>query len=71
MGQKLAKKLKYATIKDVNHIDLEELDKFGKIQDEQNASRLKVLEVQQKLSSEKIEQTKLAHLAAKEQKEVA
>jgi hypothetical protein len=29
------------------------------------------LEVQQKLSSEKIEQAKLAHLAAKEQKEAA
>ncbi|CAN6274104.1 unnamed protein product [Urochloa humidicola] len=69
MGQKQAKKLKYAKNKEVEHIDLEELDKFAKIQDEQNASRLKVLEVQQKLSSEKMEQTKLAHLAAKEQKE--
>ncbi|KAF8659025.1 hypothetical protein HU200_058869 [Digitaria exilis] len=49
MGQKLAKKLKYANNKVVEHIDLEELEKFGKIQDEQNANRLKVLEVQQKL----------------------
>ncbi|CAN6359926.1 unnamed protein product [Urochloa humidicola] len=69
MGQKQTKKLKYAKSKEVDHIDLEELDKFGKIQDEQNANRLKVLEVQQKLSSEKMEQTKLVHLAAKEQKE--
>jgi hypothetical protein len=55
----------------VDHIDLEELDKFGKIQCEEHANRLKVLEVQQKLSYEKIEQAKLAHLAAMEQKEVA
>ncbi|CAL4898559.1 unnamed protein product [Urochloa decumbens] len=71
MGQKQAKKLKFAKSKEVEHIDLEELEKFDKIQDKQNASRLKVLEVQQKLSSEKIEQSKLAHLAAKEQKEAA
>ncbi|KAF8719792.1 hypothetical protein HU200_024549 [Digitaria exilis] len=69
MGQKQAKKLKYAKSKEVDHIDLDELDRFGKIQDEQNANRLKVLEMQQKLSTEKMEQTKLAHLAAKEQKE--
>ncbi|CAL5002306.1 unnamed protein product [Urochloa decumbens] len=69
MGQKQAKKLKFAKSKEVEHIDLEELEKFDKIQDKQNASRLKVLEVQQKLSSEKIEQSKLAHFAAKEQKE--
>ncbi|RLN23412.1 hypothetical protein C2845_PM07G36640 [Panicum miliaceum] len=71
MGQKLAKKLKYAKSKEVGHIDLDELEKFGKIQDEQNANRLKVLEVQQKLSSEKIERTKLAHLVAKEHEEAA
>ncbi|KAF8722788.1 hypothetical protein HU200_021913 [Digitaria exilis] len=71
IGQKEAKKLKSAKSKDVEHIDLEELDKFGKIKDEQNANRLKVLEMQQKLSSEKSEQTRLAHLAAKEQKDAA
>ncbi|CAN6200540.1 unnamed protein product [Urochloa humidicola] len=71
MGQKQAKKLKFAKSKEVEHIDLEELEKFDKIQDKQNASRLKVLEVQEKLSSEKIEQSRLAHLAAKEQKEAA
>ncbi|CAN6269909.1 unnamed protein product [Urochloa humidicola] len=69
MGQKQAKRLKFAKSKEVEHIDLEELDKFSKLQEEQNTNRLKVLEVQQKLSSEKMEQTKLAHLAAKEQKE--
>ena len=31
MGQKKAKKLKYAQSKEGGHIDLEELDKFGKI----------------------------------------
>jgi len=71
MGQKTAKKLKYAKSKEVDHIDLEELDKFDKIQCEEHANRLKVLEVQQKLSFEKIKQAKLAHLAAKEQEEAA
>jgi len=52
-----------------DHIDLEELDKFGKIQSEEHANRLKVLEVQEKLSFEKIEQAKLAYRAAKELKE--
>jgi hypothetical protein len=47
------------------------MNTFGKIQADEHANRLKVLEVQQKLSSEKIEQAKLAHLAAKEQKEAA
>ncbi|KAG2635488.1 hypothetical protein PVAP13_2NG358015 [Panicum virgatum] len=69
MEQKAAKKLKYAKSKEVDHINLEELDNFGKIQCEEHANRLKVLEVQQNLSFEKIEQAKLAHLAAKEQKE--
>ena len=50
MGQKTAKKLKYAKSKEVDHIDLEELDKFGKIQCEEHANRLKVLEVQKKLT---------------------
>jgi hypothetical protein len=71
MGQKAAKKLKYAKSKEVDHIDLEELDKFGKIQCEEHANRLKVLAVQEKLSSEKSEQARLAHLAAMEQKEAA
>ncbi|XP_052137379.1 glutathione S-transferase T3-like [Oryza glaberrima] len=71
MGQKRAKKLQYAQSKEVDHIDLEELDKFSKLQNEQNANRLKVLEIQQKLSSEKIEQTKISHLAANEQMEAA
>jgi len=47
-------------------IDLDKLDKF---QEERNANRIKVLELQQKLSSEKLETTKLAHLTAQETKE--
>jgi uncharacterized protein HemX len=47
------------------------MNTFGKIQADEHANRLKVMEVQEKLSSQKIEQEKLAHLAAKEQKEAA
>nr|CAB3454169.1 unnamed protein product [Digitaria exilis] len=71
MGQKRAKKAALEKKKEPKDSDIEELDKFGKLQTEEHANRLKVLEVQQKLSTEKIEQAKLAHLAAKEQKEAA
>ena len=47
-------------------IDVEKLDKFSKIQEDLNANRMKVLELQKKLSSEKLETTRLAHLTAKE-----
>ena len=47
-------------------IDVEKLDKFRKIQDYLNANLMKVLKVQQKLLSEKLETTRLAHLTAKE-----
>jgi len=47
-------------------IDVEKLDKFSKIQADLNANRMKVLELQQKLSTEKLETTRLAHLTAKE-----
>ncbi|KAF0929092.1 hypothetical protein E2562_015202 [Oryza meyeriana var. granulata] len=73
MGQKKAKKAaqdKKGKAK-VFDSDVEELNTFGKLQSEEHANRLKVLEVQQNLSSEKLEQAKLAHLAAKEQKEAA
>ncbi|CAN6238539.1 unnamed protein product [Urochloa humidicola] len=71
MGQKRAKKAALENNGKRKESDIEELDKFGKIQSEEHANRLKILDVQQKLSSEKIEQAKLAHLAAKEQKEAA
>ncbi|KAF2910962.1 hypothetical protein DAI22_11g142100 [Oryza sativa Japonica Group] len=70
-GLKAARKRTATKGKEVDHIDLEKLDKFSKLQNEQNANRLKVLEIQQKLSSEKIEQAKISHLAAKEQMEAA
>ncbi|XP_072148024.1 uncharacterized protein [Setaria viridis] len=50
-------------------IDVEKLDKFSKIQEDLNANHMKVLELQQKLSSEKLETTRLAHLTAQETKE--
>jgi hypothetical protein len=77
IGQKAAKKAAFekkatnANKKAIDLVDLEEMNTFGKIQADEHANRLKVLEVQQKLSSKKIEQAKLAHLAAKKQKEAA
>jgi hypothetical protein len=77
MGQKKAKKLahekkaKNDTTKDSINLEVEEMKTFGKIQADEHANRLKVLEVQKKLSAEKIEQAKLAHLSAKEQREAA
>jgi len=50
-------------------IDVEKLDKFSKIQEDLNANRMKVLELQQKLSTEKLETTRLAHFTAQENKE--
>jgi hypothetical protein len=75
IGQKAAKKASFekkatnANKKAIDPIDLEEMNTFGKIQADEHANWLKVMEVQEKLSSQKIEQAKLAHLAAKEQKE--
>ncbi|KAF0926738.1 hypothetical protein E2562_027168 [Oryza meyeriana var. granulata] len=45
------------------------LGPFVGIEEETNANRMKILELQQKLSSEKLETTKLAHLSAQETKE--
>jgi hypothetical protein len=50
-------------------IDLDKLDRYSKFQEETNANRMKLLELQQKLSSEKPECTKIAHLTAQENKE--
>jgi hypothetical protein len=77
IGQKAAKKAAFqkkaanANKKVIDNTDLEEIITFAKVQADDHVNRLKVLEVQQKLSSEKIEQAKLAHLAAMEQKEAA
>ena len=49
-------------------IDVGKLDKLSKIQ-EANANRMKELELQQKLSFDKIEITMLAHLTAQENRE--
>jgi len=80
MGQKAAKKSALAakgkskamgddgkSEESTNHV--EKLDKLSKIQEEVNANRMKVLEMQQKLSSDKIETTRLTHLTAQENRE--
>jgi len=80
MGQKAAKKSALAakgkskamgddgkSEESANHV--EKLDKLSKIQEEVNANRMKVLEMQQKLSSDKIETTRLTHLTAQENRE--
>ncbi|KAK8447233.1 hypothetical protein SEVIR_8G028800v4 [Setaria viridis] len=50
-------------------IDLDKLGRLSKIQEETNANRMKILELQQKLSFEKLETTKLVHLTTQETKE--
>jgi chemotaxis protein histidine kinase CheA len=80
IGQKAAKKAALAakgnsaTMSDAGKskesaINVEKLDKLSKYQEEVNANRLKLLELQQKLSSDKIETTRLAHLTAQENRE--
>ncbi|KAL6656723.1 hypothetical protein ACP70R_004503 [Stipagrostis hirtigluma subsp. patula] len=75
IGQKAAKRAAYegnlakSGKRATEPIDVDELDRYGKIQSEAHANRLKVLEIQQKLSAERMESSKIAHLAAKEQKE--
>lgn len=72
MGQKKANKMALEAKKDGQSkekaIDVD-LEKYSQIQIESNASRLKVLEVQQKLSMEKLEASKLNHRAKVENKE--
>lgn len=66
MGQKKANKMALEAKKDGQSKEKEidvDLEKYSQIQIESNASRLKVLEVQQKLSKEKLEASKLNHQA--------
>ncbi|PUZ40583.1 hypothetical protein GQ55_9G436000 [Panicum hallii var. hallii] len=79
MGQKAAKKAAKDKSKGSSSdddgsskeyaIDLDKLDRYRKFQEETNANRMKILELQQKLSSEKLETIKIAHLTAQENKE--
>lgn len=73
MGQKKAKKMALDSKKEgksrESAIDVEQLEKYSQLQSEVHANRLQVLEVQQKLSSEKLEASRLNHLAALESKE--
>ncbi|TVU00915.1 hypothetical protein EJB05_53646, partial [Eragrostis curvula] len=49
-------------------IDVDKFDKFSKFQEENHEKRLQILEVQQKLSAEKLEAQKIAHQTAQENK---
>ncbi|RLN15639.1 hypothetical protein C2845_PM02G22870 [Panicum miliaceum] len=79
MGQKAAKKAAKDKSKGSSSdddgsskesaIDLHKLDKYSKFQEETNANRTKILELQQKLSSKKLETIKIAHLTTQENKE--
>ncbi|EAY94372.1 hypothetical protein OsI_16136 [Oryza sativa Indica Group] len=82
MGQKAAKKAALdAKIKsngfgssDDGHskespIQLDKFDRYSKFQEENNDKRMKLLDRQEKISSEKLEATKIAHLTAQEYKE--
>ncbi|KAF8677259.1 hypothetical protein HU200_046741 [Digitaria exilis] len=51
-------------------IDLDKFAKYSKFQEDNHEKRLQILQVQQKLLSEKIEASKIAHLTAQENKEV-
>jgi hypothetical protein len=71
MGQKAAKRAAYegkGKSKD-SAIHVDELDRFEKIQNNVQANRLKALEMQGKISNDKIEASKIALQAAKEEKE--
>ena len=67
MGTKAAKKAAHEA--KVHSMSSSTEDADVTILKEAQANRLKVLEVQQKLSAERLESSKIAHLAAKEHKE--
>ncbi|CAN6221413.1 unnamed protein product [Urochloa humidicola] len=83
IGQKAAKKaalaaknskLKGSSSSDAGHskdspIELDKFDRYSKFQEENNEKCVQLLETQEKLSSEKLEVTKIAHLTAQEYKE--
>ncbi|AQK97117.1 Ribosomal protein-like [Zea mays] len=67
VAKKGAKKAAYDATDKVSRLD--ELDRFEKIQNGCHANRMKVLEMQQKISNDKIEASKLSLQAAKDEKE--
>ncbi|CAL4987517.1 unnamed protein product [Urochloa decumbens] len=50
-------------------IDRDKFDRYSKFQEENNEKRMKLLDRQEKLSSEKLEATKIAHQTAQDYKE--
>lgn len=83
IGQKAAKKaalaakngkLKGSSSSDDGHskdspIELDKFDRYSKFQEANNEKRMKLLDRQEKIASEKLEATKIAHLTAQEYKE--
>ncbi|XP_022681626.1 glutathione S-transferase T3-like [Setaria italica] len=80
IGQKAAKKASLAAkgkskelgedgISKESAIDVDGLDKLSKIQENVAANRMKALEIQQKLSAEKLESSRMAHITAQENRE--
>ncbi|CAN6360623.1 unnamed protein product [Urochloa humidicola] len=81
MGQKQAKKAALAAKKgkgssssDDGHskespIELDKFDRYSKFQDANNDKRMKLLDRQEKIASEKLEATRIAHQTAQEYKE--
>uniref|UniRef100_A0A804P249 Uncharacterized protein n=1 Tax=Zea mays TaxID=4577 RepID=A0A804P249_MAIZE len=67
VAKKGAKKAAYDATDKVRRLD--ELDRFEKIQNGCHANRMKVLEMQHKISNDKIEASKLSLQAAKDEKE--
>lgn len=80
IGQKAAKKaalaakngkLKGSSSSDDGHskdspIELDKFDRYSKFQEANNEKRMKLLDRQEKIASEKLEATKIAHLTAQE-----
>jgi ribosomal protein S25 len=72
MGQKKAKKAAHedkGKIKE-SAINMDELDRFEKIQNDVHVNRLKLLEMQGKIYNDKMEPSKIALQRAKEDKDV-
>jgi hypothetical protein len=76
MGQKAAKKAALAAkrgsddgISKESPIELDKFDRYSKFQEINNEQRMKQLDRQERITSEKLEATKIAQLAAQEYKE--
>ncbi|CAN6271489.1 unnamed protein product [Urochloa humidicola] len=74
MAALAAKKGKASSSSDDGHskespIELDKFDRYSKFQDANNDKRMKLLDRQEKIASEKLEATRIAHQIAQEYKE--